>query len=263
VTLCARSLQCAASPHIFKTVQRGAAPRTAVSAGEGPRCRSRPAAECAPRLHAGPFSPLEDAPHTPRGSPNPEPDLRRPRRAAARSARRCVAGGRVDAHRKIALGASSPPISVARCPAELLRSAQRASLEPHHPRRDLLRPGERLTVAGRSARRRSPAPSTPASPGRWSATVVWATPSPPWWATVAPRAGCRDPVVRRALRIMASGPTRHAGLGWRFVAWSVGQRRERRGSSASPTGLVANAADLGEGARRAVRARAGCRATDA
>jgi hypothetical protein len=217
-----------------------------MSEGEGQRCRPRPPAECAPRLHARPFFPLE-APARPDWVADPRPDLAG--LEARQRARLATAwlGDAVEAHRKIALGARlSLELWSQGAPPELLRSAQRASLD-HITHAEIC-----FGLASAYRGRPVGPPALPCSEhaGAPLAAVPFGCVGDTIAAMVATVAaeGCRDPVVRRALRIMASDRTRHAGLGWRFVAWTLGQRREPAEARHVTDSLVANAAELGEGA---------------
>ena len=240
MTIRARSLHARLARNIFKTVQRGAAGRTEMSDLGPTSCRSRPSGDCA----TADSSPLAlDAPGD--WSAGPRPDLSG---LSARQRARLADGWRADAlaaHAKIALGAQLSLQLLARgAPPPLLRSAQRASLD--HISHAEICFGLASAYSGESIGPAEPLHADN-SDGSLALTVRHGCVGDTIAAMVATVAAeaCQDPVVQRALHAMASDRTRHAGLAWRFVAWSLRHSRESTDARQVADTFAGRAAELG------------------
>ena len=244
MTLRARSLHARLARNIFHTMQRGAAARTELSGTDTVGCSSRPSGDCAPVLRGRARSPLDACPHADWAS-GPRPDLSGlSARQRARLAEAWLADA-MDAHRKIALGAQlSLEFLSQGAPPELLRSAQRASLD--HITHAEICFGLASAYRGRPAGP-PPGPGQSGAEPSLAVTVRHGCMGDTIAAMVATVAaeGCQDPVVRRALHTMASDRTRHAGLAWRFVAWSLRHRREPADPRHIADTFAVRAAELG------------------
>jgi hypothetical protein len=151
----------------------------------------------------------------------------------------------MDAHGKIGFGAQLSLQLLSRgAPPELLRSAQRASLD-HIAHAEIC-----FGLASAYGGRPIGPPATPSadeSDDSLARTVRHGCVGDTIAAMVATVAAesCQDPIVRRALQTMASDRTRHAGLAWRFVAWSLRQTRAAEEARQIADTFAVRAAELG------------------